>query len=105
MATFMFKIDRQQVTMENLPEGPLKQMFVNLKTSIANQLRPLKCKTHRHEPVVMLQSDGGKAKLSGVSTCCTEFGSTVRERLKLPEDIMDPNVTITNRDFVHPEES
>ena len=105
MATFMFNIDRQQVTLENLPDGPLKQMFVNLKTSIANQLRPLKCKAHRHEPVVMLQSDGGKARLSGVSTCCTEFGSTVRDGLKLPEDIMGPNVVITTRAFIYPEES
>lgn len=86
MTKFIFKINDRQIELETLPNGPLKGMFENLRATISDQLQALKWKTHHHEPIVTLGSDGHHVNLQGYGTCCREFGSTVRALINAPAD-------------------
>jgi hypothetical protein len=95
MATFILKSENDTINFDSLPPGPLKQSFSELLESVTHQLHTLKCDTHHHEPIIVLQGDAHGVRLSGICTCCREFGETVRGILKLPEDVMCPDVGIT----------
>lgn len=86
MTKFIFKINQKRVEFETLPNGPPKDKFESMKSTIAGQLQSLKCKTHNHEPMVMLGSDDEEVSLQGFGTCCQEFDSTVRALINVPAD-------------------
>ena len=95
MATFIFKMNNEEIGFDGLTHGPIKDLFENLRTTIAHQLQSMQCEIHHLEPVVVLESDGKKVTVAGFGTCCRDFGNTLRDRIKLPEWALSSNVVIT----------
>ncbi len=105
MAIFNFKINEQQVELGNLPDSPLRKSLEGLKTTITNQIQSLRCDIHHQELVVVLESKENEVRLVGFSTCCREFGLSVREHLKLPEEYGNPVVISRTVQFTYNGES
>jgi hypothetical protein len=99
MAAFIFKRNNQEITLDSLPPGPVKDSFENLMNIIGDQLHSLTCEKHHLEPVVMLQTDGKKVTVAGFGTCCREFTLKIKNLMKLPEGAMEPDATFTIREF------
>jgi hypothetical protein len=101
MPTFIFKIQKQEIEFQNIPDGEVKGMFESLQKTISDQLQSLQCRTHLQKPVIILESDGKKVKLAGFGTCCREFGFTVQQLIKLPNGSMDSDVIVTTREMTY----
>lgn len=99
MASFIFKKDKQEITLDSLPSGPVKDSFENFMHSIDDQLQSLSCEKHHMEPVVILQTDGKKVTVAGFSTCCLGFASKVKDLIRPPAGAMVADGVLTIREF------
>ncbi len=104
MATFVFKKEKEEISLDSLTPGQLRDSFESLKLTITGQIGSIQCDNHHLEPVVVLRNDGEKAVLAGFATCCDEFMTAMRKRIKLPSGMMPPDGTITVRQlkYTHP---
>jgi hypothetical protein len=93
MAIYKFKIDQQSSQWSDSPNGPLKEQFESLKTTIENQLGGLYCHTHNFEPTINLESDGNHVRIGGLGGCCQELTSKAVELIKA--------VGIDTKDWTH----
>ena len=90
MPTFIYKWNKQRITLDGLPEGPMKESFRNLTGLITDQLRSTERQHHHLEPVVMLQARGENVTYAGCAACCPEFSANVKEIVELPEGVLHP---------------
>jgi hypothetical protein len=85
MPTFIYKIQKEEIEFQDIPDGPVKDMFESLQSTIAGKLQSLQCQAHLQKPVIILECEGEEVKLSGFGACCDEFVSIVQNILKLPD--------------------
>jgi hypothetical protein len=99
MATFVFKKDDEEIKLDSLTAGPMKQSFLYLSKTIADQLKSIRCDTHNLEPVITLKSHGESVDVAGFAACCEEFASKVRNRIDLPAGTVGSEVVIMKKVF------
>jgi len=104
MARFIFKKDNEEIALDNLIPGPLKQSFHNISKTIANQLQSMRCEVHHFEPVVILKSHEENVTVSGFAVCCDEFASKVRNLINLPTGTIGSDFVIMKRESKYTDE-
>ncbi len=103
MAKFIYKIDGKDVTSENLPSGPLKKSFDNLRAALEQKIPAQKCATHGNELLVFLQNDGTKVRIAGFGGCCRDFIEKMTRYGELPKDFKRKKWIFTHKvhSYIH----
>jgi len=99
MPKIVFKYKHKEVSLENLPEGALKETLHNVMRTIGDQLKSARCETHHREATIFLESNGEDVKVQGFGTCCPEFADTVTNLVKPP--VGSIVVRIQKRTYMH----
>ncbi len=99
MASFTYRKNREEISYDLLPAGPLKEAFQSLRSTITDQIRSLQCEKHQTEPVIVLDSDGTKVWMAGFSTCCKEFATRVKESIKVPAPTPPASLGFTTKEI------
>ena len=83
MAKFVFHIDGQKFDLDAIPNGAIKSLFANLRTTIDSQLKSQQCQVHHLEPTVSLFSQNDRFSGYCLGTCCQAFDEIIEPLVKV----------------------
>ncbi len=97
MPRFLFHVDGKKVNLDDIPDGTVKSLFVNVRDAMQSQLHSQQCSIHHSEPTVSLFSKDDRFGGYAVGTCCQEFSSIITPLVKVNIPGVDSTLTRLTR--------